>query len=178
MVPKAGSCLPVRQPGLLSSRLAILVLTLALYAGMLAAQDPAKAGADLPEAPEKAKVVEICGNCHGVDRFADLRKSKSDWDFIINKMSDEGLRLTDQEYEIIIGYLPKFLGPDSPVRKINVNKAQPKELADRLEITAKEADAIVDYRKRHGAFRNWREVAGIDQVDAKKIEAKKDLIEF
>ena len=37
---------------------------------------------------------------------------------------------------------------------------------------------IVQYRERHGAFKDWREIANVDGVDPKKIEAKKDVIEL
>src|SRR5687767_3221905 len=88
----------------------IAALFIVLYAGSIVAQD-SNAGADLPAGPGKPTVLKICGDCHGVDKFAFLRKSKPDWDFVINKMSDEGLELTDEEYESIIGYLLKYLGP-------------------------------------------------------------------
>jgi competence protein ComEA len=147
----------------------VIVLSAALVAAWAGlAQD----AADLPEGPGKAAVVKFCDNCHGLDKFAADRKSKSDWDSILTQMADEGLELTDEEYETIIGYLSKYLG------KVNVNQATATELAARLELSAKEAEAIVQYREHHGAFKDWREIAKVDGVDARKIEAKKDAIEL
>ena len=155
-----------------------IVLSGALAALLALPQDARDGAADLPEGPGKAAVVRICGNCHGLDKFAADRKSKSDWESVISQMADEGLELTDDEYEIIIGYLPKYLGKDSPAKKVNVNQATAAELAARLEISGKEAEAIVRYREHHGAFKDWREIAHVDGVDARKIEAKKDVIEL
>jgi competence protein ComEA len=132
----------------------------------------AQDAADLPEGPGKAAVVKFCDNCHGLEKFAAARKSKSDWDSVINQMTDEGLELTDDEYETVIGYLSKYLG------KVNVNQATAAELAARLEISTSEAEAIVKFRERHGAFKEWREIAQVDGVDARKIEAKKDMIDL
>ena len=131
----------------------------------------AQDAAVLPEGPGKAAVVKFCDNCHGLDKFATDRKSRSDWDRVLNQMAYEGLELTDEEYETVIGYLAKYLG------KVNVNRATAAELADGLGIPAKQAEAIVQYRERHGAFKDWREIAKVDGVDPKKIEAKKDVIE-
>lgn len=146
-----------------------IVLSAALAAALVGmTQDTG----DLPEGPGKAAVIKFCDNCHGLDKFAGDRKSKSDWDSILTQMADEGLELTDEEYETVIGYLSKYLG------KVNVNQATAAELAARLAISAKEAEAIVQYRERHGAFKDWREIAKVDGVDPKKIEAKKDAIEL
>src|SRR4051794_26127265 len=68
-------------------------------------------GADLPDGEGKAVTVRVCGKCHNTDRFSAERKSKAEWDDIINKMSDEeGLEITEPEYDTVIAYLSKYLG--------------------------------------------------------------------
>ena len=47
-----------------------------------------------------------------------------------------------------------------------------------LELTADEADAIVAYRDTNGAFHQLSDLLKVPGVDGKKIEAKKDLLEF
>jgi competence ComEA-like helix-hairpin-helix protein len=147
----------------------VIVLSAALVVALAGMPQDA---ADLPEGPGKSAVVKFCDNCHGLDKFAADRKSKSDWESTLTQMADEGLELSDEEYETIIGYLSKYLS------KVNVNQATAAELAARLEISAKEAEAIVQYRERHGAFKDWHEIAKVDGVDARKIETKKDVIEL
>ena len=40
--------------------------------------------------------ARVCGKCHTVDKFAAERKTKAEWDEIINKMADEeGLEITE-----------------------------------------------------------------------------------
>jgi competence ComEA-like helix-hairpin-helix protein len=45
-------------------------------------------------------------------------------------------------------------------------------------LTAKEAEAIVDYRERHGDFHAWGDLLVIYGVDGKKIEAAKERMSF
>ena len=63
-------------------------------------------------------------------------------------------------------------------RKINVNHASAKELEQGLDLTAKEAEAIVRYRERHGDFRAIGDLFVIYGVDGRKIEAAKHKISF
>lgn len=65
---------------------------------------------ELPEGAGKAAVVRICSKCHGLDRFASARKSREDWESIVERMGEEGLKMTDEEYETVITYLAKYLG--------------------------------------------------------------------
>lgn len=65
---------------------------------------------ELPEGAGKAVVVRICSKCHGLDRFAGARKSREDWESILERMGEAGLKMTDEEYETVITYLAKYLG--------------------------------------------------------------------
>lgn len=130
----------------------------------------------LPDGRGKKTVLAKCTQCHGPETFASTRKSADGWDQLLTKMTSNGLTLTDEEYDVILDYLTKNLGP-TPA-KINVNKASADELQRALEITGKEAQAIVKYRGAHGDFRSWQEIAKVEGVDAKKIEAKKSAIAF
>ena len=64
----------------------------------------------LPDGTGKMVTARVCGKCHNVDRFATERKTKAEWDDVINKMSDEGLEMTEQEYDTVLAYLSKYLG--------------------------------------------------------------------
>jgi competence protein ComEA len=59
-----------------------------------------------------------------------------------------------------------------------VNQASAQRIETGLGLTAKEAEAIVQYRDRHGDFRAWGDLLVIYGVDGKKIEAAKDRISF
>lgn len=78
-----------------------------------APQDP-EGAADLPEGPGKTAVMALCAKCHGLDQFTAARHTKAEWDVLIDKMTEEGLELSDQQYETVVGYLSKYLGKDAP----------------------------------------------------------------
>jgi len=70
-----------------------------------------EADTKLPDGEGKMVTARVCGKCHTVEKFATERKTKDEWDEIINKMSDEeGLEITEPEYDTVIAYLSKYLG--------------------------------------------------------------------
>ena len=70
---------------------AILILLLAAPCFLAQEKAPEKQP-DLPEGPGKATVVRLCGKCHGLDRFANARKSREDWESIVERMGEAGLK--------------------------------------------------------------------------------------
>ena len=92
-----------KQPGVRALGLA------ALCAVVVWSQE--SGGPPLPDGTGKMVTARVCGKCHTVDKFASERRTKAEWDEIINKMSDEeGLEITEQEYDTVIAYLSKYLG--------------------------------------------------------------------
>jgi competence ComEA-like helix-hairpin-helix protein len=59
-----------------------------------------------------------------------------------------------------------------------VNTAPMIEFKAVLALTADEASAIVDYRNTNGDFHQLSDLLKVPGVDGKKIEGKKDLLEF
>jgi competence ComEA-like helix-hairpin-helix protein len=141
-----------------------------VHAQSAAPQDP------LPDAPNKSLVVSKCTQCHSADMFVFQRQSESAWDETISKMVTKGLVLSDEDYDKVLKYLSTNLAPVPST--VNVNAASASELQKALDLTDKEADRIVSARTAHGNFKDWHEVAKVEGVDPKKIEAKKDLLSF
>jgi competence protein ComEA len=131
---------------------------------------------DLPEGPGKKLVEDTCGGCHGVDAVMSQRATRDGWESIVGDMVSRGASGSDADIKTIIDYLAKNFGVE-PV-KINVNKATSKEIETGLELTSKEADSIVQYRKDNGDFKTWDDLAKVKDVDPKKLEAKKDSVTF
>jgi competence ComEA-like helix-hairpin-helix protein len=90
-------------------------------------------------------------------------------------MAAVGAQGTEDEFNEIVDYLATYF-PKTP--KINVNKATAKDLESGLELSAKEAEAIVHHREEKGSFKSVEDVEKVPGVDAKKIEAKKDRLMF
>jgi len=142
---------------------------------------PLAGAVDLPDGPGKDVVVRQCGSCHDLVMATRKRMDRAGWDTEVDKMVLLGAKIPDDEVPIIIEYMAKFFNPSippAPVARVNINKAGAAEIERGLAMSAKEAAAIVEYREKNGAFKDWQAVAKVPGVDSKKIEAKKDLLSF
>lgn len=126
----------------------------------------------LPQGPGKEIVESSCGVCHDVDTAIGTRRTKAAWQEAIDAMVNRGARVTDEEITIIVEYLTNYFGV------LNVNKATGKELETVLEISAEKAQAIVQYRTKHGDFKDLDALKKVPGVDAKVIEERKDRVAF
>ena len=60
---------------------------------------------------------------------------------------------------------------------VNINTADAATLADGLNgVGIKKAQAIVEYRSKHGAFKSIKELEKVKGISEKLIEKNKDLI--
>jgi competence protein ComEA len=132
------------------------------------------AWAQLPEGPGQDITLKLCGNCHDAKVVTQQRQGKQGWTDTISKMIEKGAEGTEEQFNAVLDYLVKNFGPvPAPV---NINKAPASELESQLEVTSKEAAAIVTYRDEKGAFKAIDDLKNIPGLDFKKIEAKKDRI--
>ena len=136
--------------------------------------------ADIPDCPGKEVVVRQCGTCHDLVMATRKRLDKAGWDTEVDKMVLLGAKIPDEEVPVIIEYMAKHFNPSVPAahERVNINTASAAEIERGLALPAKEATAIVAYRDKNGNFKDWQSVAKVPGVDAKKIEAKKDLLSF
>ncbi|MGH9785530.1 MAG: helix-hairpin-helix domain-containing protein [Terriglobia bacterium] len=137
----------------------------------------------LPEGKGKDVVEATCSACHGLTNVTSGRNSKEVWKFIVADMVSRGALLEDAEITLVVEYLAEHFGPAKPsgsssTGKINVNKAAARELVASLGLTEKEAEAVVEYRRQNGNFSKWEDLQKVSELDSKKIEAKKDQLEF
>ncbi|HTR38795.1 MAG TPA: helix-hairpin-helix domain-containing protein [Bryobacteraceae bacterium] len=139
---------------------------------------PSIQSAELPDGPGKPIMMRACIGCHKVEEFLAYRLTKDEYQKAVYSMVDRGAQATNAELDTIAAYLYKNFPKVVDTTKINVNKASAEELAKGLDLTAKEADAIVSYRDRHGNFLAWGDLLVIYGVDGKKIEAAKDRMTF
>jgi competence protein ComEA len=133
----------------------------------------AKAQEKLPKGSGRETLLRVCGACHSAENVAGLAKTREEWGALVGEMAADGAQGTDDEFNEIVDYLAAHFP-----KTINVNKATATDLATGLELSAKEADAIVHYREEKGSFKSVEDVERVPGVDAKKIEAKKDRLTF
>jgi competence protein ComEA len=146
---------------------AALALCAALFLTVAEAQEK------LPKGPGRETLLRVCGACHSAENVAGMAKTREEWGALVGEMAADGAQGTDDEFNEIVDYLAAHFP-----KTINVNKATATDLATGLELSAKEADAIVHYREEKGSFKSVEDVEKVPGVDAKKIEAKKDRLTF
>jgi competence protein ComEA len=127
----------------------------------------------LPEGSGKNIVEVICTSCHSTERIADKRWTRPQWQDKVLEMLQEEPDVTQAERDQIVDYLAKSF----PAR-VNVNRAAAKDIETGLELSAENAAAIVRYRDQNGGFKTIGDLKKVPGVDAAKIEAKKDRLEF
>ena len=92
-------------------------------------------------------------------------------------MARQGAEGSDEDFTDIADYLTANF-PPSAVRKVFVNMATDKQISDVLGISLDDAKAIVAYRDKVKGFKSLGDMKAVPNVDAKKIDAKKDQLVF
>jgi competence protein ComEA len=157
--------------GMMKHMIRAALLTAFLAASVLLVQ-----AQDLPAGKGKDLVENTCGSCHGLDVVVAQKATKDGWSSIVDYMVSRGASGTPAEIQTIVDYLAKNFPADAV--KTNVNKATAMDLAKQLELTDKDADAIVKYRTDHGDFKDFDGLLKVPGVDTAKLTAKKDSIAF
>ncbi len=61
----------------------------------------------LPEGQGKAILLEICTQCHSLDRVKLRGSDREGWDELLMHMINEGAPLSDEDYPILLNYLAR-----------------------------------------------------------------------
>ena len=148
-----------------------------MMSAALAAQQPAQQQSHpgLPAGPGRDTLIRVCSTCHSPENVIANGQDRAGWEDTINKMAGFGATGTDDEFTQILDYLVKNFPADGPV---NVNKATSALLQSGLGLTAAEADAVIAYRKKNGDFKTIDDLKKVPDLDAKKVDAKKDHLAF
>jgi DNA uptake protein ComE-like DNA-binding protein len=160
---------PVRDFDSSSVRAAAAVLTAALVAGVgtaLAAR--AQEQDDQPAVAFK----RVCSSCHDADRILATRRTRTQWEEVIEKMIDRGAEGTADDFSAAEEYLLRVSG------RVNINRALSKDIVVVLGLTQKDADAIAEYRKANGDFTDFDAVCKVPGIDLEKLKQGRDAISF
>lgn len=149
-------------------RLLVLPVFAAFAAAALLADDPV-----LPDGKAKKLIENSCTECHGLDQVTGSPMSREQWRSTVTSMVKKGATLSPAEIDSVVDYLAIYFAPD----KVNVNTASAKEMQNGLNLTPEEVSAVLELRKK-GPIKDLSALSGAAGLDAKKIEAKKDLILF
>jgi competence protein ComEA len=132
----------------------------------------------LPDGPGKATTQKVCGSCHGAELVLGRQDDREGWGTLVNDMIERGAKGTDDEFYEVVDYLSTNFSKTSPVIKINVNKATAKDLEGALRLPAKQAAAIVHQREEKGDFKSIDDLKKVPGIDAGKMEANKNRLEY
>jgi competence protein ComEA len=130
---------------------------------------------EFPQGEGRETTLRICGRCHSPNNILAAGQDRQGWENTITKMTTFGATASDEEFSEILDYLAKNF-PDTG--KVNVNQATAAQLMNVLSLTANEAKDIVDYRTRNGPYKTFSDLKKVPNVDAKKLDAKKDNLIF
>jgi competence ComEA-like helix-hairpin-helix protein len=131
-------------------------------------------GARAQEAEDHAAAAykRVCSSCHDADRILATRRTRTQWEEVIEKMIERGAEGTSEDFTAAEVYLLRVSG------RVNVNRALSKEFVAVLGLTEKDADAIGEYRKAHGDFQDFDALCKVPGIDIEKLKQGRDAISF
>jgi competence ComEA-like helix-hairpin-helix protein len=151
----------------LRSLSAVMLVALVAALGAVVASS-----AQEPEDAPAAAFRRVCSSCHDSDRILATRRTRTQWEEIIEKMIDRGAEGTSEDFTTAEVYLLRVSG------RVNVNRAQPQDIVAVLSVVQKDADAIIEYRKTNGEFKDFDALCKVPGVDLEKLKQGRDGIAF
>jgi competence protein ComEA len=132
----------------------------------------------LPDAPGKDVLQRVCGACHAPEMVVGKGNTRDGWTQVVGEMISRGAQGSDEDFGTVVDYLTTNFPPKSDVAKVNVNQADAPLLQSGLQLTAKDATALVAYRKQNGDFKTLDDLKKVPGIDAAKLDSEKDKIGF
>lgn len=142
-------------------------------AGLCALTVVAAQEESFPEAPGREVFQAVCSACHMPSKVLDKQWTRAEWKDKVLEMLQEEPDVTDMEREQIVDYLTRNFA-----KRINVNKATAREIEVGLEISGKDAAAMVAYRESSGGFKSLDDLKKVPGLDARLVESNKRRVEF
>ena len=136
-------------------------------------QSTGKPATGFPELPGRDVAVRICLDCHSSSDITNRHESRFKWAVIVDQMVGEGAKINDKDFETLTVYLSVAFG-----RKVKINEASAKVIAETFDIAADAAERIIARRTERGPFKTWQEIAAIPGIDAKRVEEQQANLDF
>jgi competence protein ComEA len=126
----------------------------------------------LPPAEGRDTVMTVCGDCHEAEVMAAQRRSRIEWETLIEDMTSRNGAATEDDKKIIVGYALRHFG------RVNVNTGTADDIVQIVQLTPAEAAAIVSYRQQAGEFKSLDDLRKVPDLDFARIQERKDRIGF
>ena len=128
----------------------------------------------LPDAPGKAVTQKLCNTCHGAEIVLGKPHSEDGWGAIVADMVQRGAKGSDEDFYDVVQYLTANI---KALPKVKVNTATAKELEAGLRLSSAEAE-LIDQAREKAKFKTIADLKTIPGIEAKKIDAQKNRLEF
>ncbi len=125
----------------------------------------------------KDVVERVCAPCHGLYNLVRRPRTRAAWEQTVENMRGMGAKGSDADFRMVVDYLARAYGVSLP-DKVNLNKAGYRLLTSFFALFPEEAEAIVKYREENGPFRALEDLKKVPRLEYRKVEAKKDRVEF
>jgi competence protein ComEA len=155
----------------------LLTPLMAAVAGSTHEETQAAPQDNLPAGPGKDVLLKTCTGCHQVSTITSQHKTEAKWTDTVVEMRSRGANGSDEDMDQIIHYLSANFGPQTAA-KVNVNSATASDIVAGLSLSQENADAIVAYRTKNGKFKDIDGLKQVPGIEAAKVDAAKDKIEF
>jgi competence protein ComEA len=129
-------------------------------------------GTSAADDPSAELFAQMCSRCHDGARITAIRRTKTEWEEVIQKMIERGAQGSEEDFQNVFGYLRRHYG------KVYINTAALDEITTTLGLSNKDADAIVAYRKANGSFKDLDAVKKVPDIDVKTLDEHKDAVAF
>ena len=120
----------------------------------------------------EATMQRVCVTCHPFENIIKTRRTIREWNDQVTAMKSRGAPGTDPDFATIKTYLIRWYGI------VPVNTATAEELTSVLGLSAKDANAIVDYRTAHGNFADLASLEKVEGIDKAKLEDQPEALRF
>lgn len=125
-----------------------------------------------PEDHQAAAFKRVCSSCHDANRILAIRRTRTQWEEIIEKMIERGAEGTAEDFTGAEVYLLRVSG------RVNANRAMSQDFVAVLGLPEKDADAIAEYRKANGDFKDFDDLCKVPGIDLEKLKVGRDAISF
>jgi len=125
----------------------------------------------LPDGPGKTAFVRVCGGCHGVDEIGVVALSRKGWESKVDEMFRAGAVGTDEDVLLLLDYLSATFRA-----RLDINRANTMDFRRYLSLSEEEGDTIVAYRRQHGPFKRWQDLAVVPGIDFRKITDRQEIL--
>jgi competence protein ComEA len=129
-----------------------------------------------PGGPGKRTFLQICSACHAPDNVIGKGYSEAGWTQVVGAMVQRGAQGTNEQFGAIVKYLAANFGP--PPDKIDINTATVLELRNWLNLTQKQAEAVVSYRGKNGDFQSLDDLKNVPGINPHFWDLRKEHLTF